>query len=62
MTRERAVLEAQRAANRAQRPMALLNLNRVGLALYVVREPHPAMLNDPQLVLIAHPGTIDQGG
>jgi hypothetical protein len=30
--------QAQATANREQRPMAVINLNRVGLPLYVIRD------------------------
>lgn len=55
-------LEAQRAANREGKPQGVLNLNRVGAALYVIRELTEAVSKSDRLVFVAHPSTIDQGG
>jgi len=65
MNFDQAKLRAQRAANSTGKDHAVLNLNTVGSALYVVREYHASMAEGPhahQLKFVAHPSTIDQGG
>ena len=51
-------LEAQRAANRENKPMCVLNLNHYS-PLYVVRFYDSRMMSDT-IVFIAHPSTVDQ--
>jgi hypothetical protein len=49
MTRERAMMLAQRSADHVNQPMAVLNLNPFG-ALYVIREWDDRFDGDRQLV------------
>jgi hypothetical protein len=60
-TLEQVKLMAQREANRTGSPQCVLNLNRIGMALYVVRG-HNAEMPQDRVVFVAHPSTIDQGG
>lgn len=62
MTKEKAVLMAQRAANREGKAMAVLNLNQFS-PLYVTREYDAARMDGHRdLVVVCYPGTIKQGG
>jgi hypothetical protein len=57
----RAWLAAQREANREGKPIALLNLNPYS-PLYVRRDYDPRMDSMKELVRVAYPSTVDQGG
>ena len=60
MTREQAILDAQRTANRTGKPVCVFNLNRVGVPLYVLR--HSDLLESPDMVKRCNPETTEQGG
>lgn len=61
MTKDRAIQRAQDAANRANSPMAVLNLNPIS-PLYVVRDWDDRFIGSRDLVARITPATIDQGG
>ena len=60
-TLEQVKLMAQREANRDNKPMCVMNLNRYN-PLYVVREHLPTRPTTDAIVFIAYPSTSDQGG
>lgn len=59
---ERTKLEAQRTANRDGKAVVVLNLNRVGVPLYVIRDFSTDARNSERCVWVAYPSTADQGG
>lgn len=62
MTKEKILAKAQDAANREGAPMTVLNLNRVGAALYVVRNWRDGMETDRAFVAKVEPETHDEYG
>lgn len=52
---------AQDTANREGKPFAVLNLNRVGAALYVVRTPYDGVETDRAFVEMVHPADSMEG-
>lgn len=57
MTRDKAIVMAQREANREGKPMAVLNLN-VYSPLYVIRQWNAAFKDCRQVVHVAQPETV----
>lgn len=57
---ERITQNAQRAANRERQPMAILNLNRVGAPLYVVRFVSPGIESDRSFVKRVEPEPLTE--
>ena len=60
MTLDQIKLAAAREANREGKTLCVINLNRIGRPLYVIREC--VNFTNPAIVWFAHPSTVDQGG
>lgn len=61
MTRDAAILMARREACKSGNPHCVLNLNQFN-PLYVIRQWNSAFKDSRQVIYVAHPETVDQGG
>ncbi len=53
---EKIKARALATATRNRRPLAILNLNRAGAALYVMREVDPTITASPGFICLVEPG------